>query len=158
MRNKEFHTVRGYQLLEQNKRLLTSAMEDYLEMIYRNSVQEGFLRINKLAELLNVKASSASKMVQKLGERGLLIYEKYGIIILTEEGKEIGKYLLNRHNVIEGFLKTIGISENILVETELIEHHISSHTLKNINMLNHFFSKNPKIMKKFEEFKNDYQD
>ena len=68
MNNKGFHTVRGYQLLEQNKRLLTSAMEDYLEMICRNSLQDGYIRINKLAELLNVKASSASKMVQKLGD------------------------------------------------------------------------------------------
>jgi len=32
MINKGFHTVRGYQLMEQDHRLLTSAMEDYLEM------------------------------------------------------------------------------------------------------------------------------
>jgi len=35
MENSEFHTVRGYQLIEQEKKLLTSAMEDYLEMIFR---------------------------------------------------------------------------------------------------------------------------
>ena len=158
MENKEFHTVRGYQLLEQNKKQLTSAMEDYLEMICRNSEQEGFMRMNKLAELLNVKASSASKMVQKLGEIGLLKYEKYGIIILTDDGKEVGRYLLNRHKIIEGFLKTIGISESLLVETELIEHNISPNTLKNINMLNKFFSNNPETMKMFEEFKTVYRE
>lgn len=158
MNNKEFHTVRGYQLLEQNKKILTSAMEDYLEMICRNSLKEGYLRINKLAELLNVKASSASKMVQKLGELGLLNYEKYGIIILTENGKEIGKFLLNRHNIIEEFLRTIGINENLLVETELIEHNISSNTLKNIKMLNEFFEKKPEIINMFEKFKISYLD
>ena len=72
MDNKDFHTVRGYQLIDQNKKLLTSAMEDYLEMICRSVEKEGYLRINKLAGLLNVKASSASKMVQKLGAMGLL--------------------------------------------------------------------------------------
>ncbi len=33
-------------------------------------------------------------------------YEKYGIIQLTGgEGKSLGKFLLNRHNIIEEFLK-----------------------------------------------------
>ena len=158
MEKMEFHTVRGYQLLKKNKKLLTSAMEDYLEMIYRNSGPDGFLRTNKLAELLHVKASSASKMVRKLGELGLLKYEKYGVITLSEEGKEIGKYLLNRHNVIEEFLKTIGIRENILLETELIEHNVSSMTLRNINILVRFLMSNPEILKRFEEFKNAYRE
>lgn len=153
MDDNSFHTVRGYQLLEQNKKLLTSAMEDYLEMICRNSLNGGYLRINRLAGLLNVKASSASKMVQKLGILGLLKYEKYGIIILTENGIKIGEFLLCRHNIIEEFLKMIGINENLLVETELIEHNISLNTLNNIQMLNKFIEKNPQIKSMFEEFK-----
>lgn len=79
----KFHTVRGYQLLMQNKNLLTSSMEDYLEMIYRNSLTEGYVRINTISELLNVAAPSATKMVQKLSKLGLLQYKKYGIILLT---------------------------------------------------------------------------
>ena len=81
--NKKFHTVRGYQILDQNKKLLTSGMEDYLEMIYRNSLVDGYMRINTLSELLNVQASSTTKMVQKLTTLGLLDYKKYGIIFLT---------------------------------------------------------------------------
>lgn len=153
MNNSKFRTVRGYQLLEQNKRLLTSAEEDYLEMIYRNSIQEGYLRINKLADLLNVKASSASRMVQKLGLIGMLKYEKYGIVILTESGKEIGEFLLHRHRVIESFLKNIGIGQNVLVETELIEHNVSTNTLRCIEMLNLFFDERSEISKEFELFK-----
>ena len=42
--SKEFYTVRGYHLLEQNKRLITPAMEDYLEMIYRCGLQEGYIK------------------------------------------------------------------------------------------------------------------
>lgn len=149
---KEFHTVRGYQLLEQNKGLLTSAMEDYLEMIYRNSLQDCYLRINKLAELLNVKASSASKMVQKLGELGFIDYEKYGIVILTESGKELGKFLLGRHGIIEDFLRFLEC-DDVLVQTELIEHNINTHTLKNIKILNDFFISNQEIVDKFKKYK-----
>ncbi|WP_010251904.1 metal-dependent transcriptional regulator [Acetivibrio cellulolyticus] len=148
----KFHTVRGYQLLEQNKKLLTSAMEDYLEMIYRNSLVEGYMRINTLSELLNVAASSATKMVQKLSALGLLNYKKYGIILLTEDGKEVGKFLLQRHHVIESFLKSLGVCEDVLTETELIEHTVSASTLQKINTFNKFLEQNPDIFEKYEQF------
>ncbi|MDP4133761.1 MAG: iron dependent repressor, metal binding and dimerization domain protein [Bacillota bacterium] len=148
----KFHTVRGYQLLEQNKKLLTSAMEDYLEMIYRNSFEKGYIRINTLSELLNVAAPSATNMVQKLGKLGLLDYKKYGIISLTGNGREIGEFLLQRHNIIELFLKNLGVRENALLETELIEHNISADTLYNINIFNKFLEKNPDFIQKYEEF------
>ena len=80
MSNKEFHTFRGYEMIKKNKDHLTPSMEDYLEMIYRHCQEGGYVRINQLAEKLNVKASSASKTVSKLAEMGYLDYEKYGII------------------------------------------------------------------------------
>jgi len=146
----KFHTVRGYHLLEQKQKLLTSAMEDYLEMIYRNSLVEGYIRINTLSELLNVQAPSATKMVQKLTKLGLTDYKKYGIIFLSESGKEIGKLLLERHNVIETFLKNLGVVESILIETELIEHAVTTNTLNKINILNKMFEQNPEIKRKYE--------
>jgi len=151
----KFHTVRGYQLLEQNKKLLTSSMEDYLEMIYRNSLTEGYMRINTLSELLNVAASSATKMVQKLSKLGLVDYKKYGIISLTEDGKELGKFLLERHNIIESFLKNLGVEENILIETELIEHNVSVSTLQKISTFNKFLQQNPDIFEKYKQFSQD---
>lgn len=151
---KDFHTVRGYQLLEQNKRHLTSAMEDYLEMIYRNSMEEGYLRIGKLAELLNVRAPSASKMVQRLSEYGLLKFKKYGIIVLNDNGKEIGEYLINRHKAIEAFLKLLGCEDDILQQTELIEHDINPELLINIQILSNFLVENEEILVKFNDYKN----
>ncbi len=148
----KFHTVRGYQLLSQNKNLLTSAMEDYLEMIYRNSLVEGYMRVNTLSELLNVAAPSATKMVQKLSKLGLLDYKKYGIIFLTENGREIGKFLLDRHNTIQVFLNNLGVSEDILVETELIEHYVSVTTLNKIELFNKFLVNNPEILNKLSNF------
>ncbi|HEX2926188.1 MAG TPA: iron dependent repressor, metal binding and dimerization domain protein [Ruminiclostridium sp.] len=148
----KFHTVRGYQLLSQNKNLLTSAMEDYLEMIYRNSLVEGYMRVNTLSELLNVAAPSATKMVQKLNKLGMLDYKKYGIIFLTENGREIGKFLLERHNSIQEFLNNLGVSEDILTETELIEHYVSLATLNKIELFNKFLINNPETSKKLSEF------
>lgn len=150
---KKFHTVRGYQLLEQKRNTLTPAMEDYLEMIYRASQKDGYIRLTNLSALLNVRAPSATKMVQKLSRLELLHYKKYGIIFLTESGKEIGQFLLERHNSIERFLRFLGVGENLLVETELIEHHISLHTLQLLGYFNRFLEENPYVREQFNSFK-----
>lgn len=148
-----FHTVRGYELQRNNKNMLTSALEDYLEMIYRNSLSEAYIRVNILAQLLNVKASSASKMVKKLGQLGLVNYEKYGIVTLTDEGTKLGEFLLKRHNTIENFLSFIGCKENALIQTELIEHIISTDTVKNMQILYDFFESNKDILEKYKDYK-----
>nr|WP_253197472.1 iron dependent repressor, metal binding and dimerization domain protein [Clostridium algidicarnis] len=151
----EFYTVRGYELKREGKDMMTPALEDYLEMIYRNSMNEDYIRINILAKLLNVKDSSASKMVKKLGELKLVNYEKYGIVTLTEEGKKLGEFLLNRHNVIEDFLFLIGCKDDILLQAELIEHTITPDTVNNIKILNIFFEKNKDVLEKYTNYKRD---
>jgi len=114
--------------------------------------------MKNLAQQLNVQASSATKTVQKLTEMGLLSYEKYGIIQLTEEGKRIGDYLLKRHQIVEAFLENIGVQDNILRQTEMIEHHLTVDTVNKIDILNNFFKKYPEIHKQFFRFKMNFQD
>lgn len=150
---KNFHTVRGYQLLNIKNNILTSSMEDYLEMIYRNCVQDGHIRISQLSQNLNVRPSSSTKIVQKLTQLGLVDYKRYGIIKLTKEGQEIGEVLLKRHETVEQFLKNIGIEETLLRDTEMMEHDISSDTLEAMFILNEFFRLNPEIKNSYENFR-----
>ncbi|MDI6705273.1 MAG: iron dependent repressor, metal binding and dimerization domain protein [Bacillota bacterium] len=149
----EFYTFRGYQLLKQNKKNLTASMEDYMEMIYRQCKEEGYVRINSLARQLNVSAPSASKNVQKLARLGLISYEKYGIIQLTGDGREMGEFLLNRHRVLEAFLVKIGVRDSVLKDTEMIEHHISMETFRCIEVFNDFLEQHPDIVESFEKYR-----
>lgn len=153
MRGEDFFTFSEYMKKEDNS--LTASMEDYLEMIYRLSNELGFTRIHELAGALNVQPPSATKMVQKLAEFKLIKYEKYGVILLEEEGKRLGEALLKRHNAIESFLKLLGVSESILEETEKIEHTISNQTLKCINDFIKFFKSRPDIIGEFEAYRNE---
>ncbi|HSH36768.1 metal-dependent transcriptional regulator [Schnuerera sp.] len=155
-RQYEFYTVRGYKMMNAEKKLLTSSMEDYLEMIYRICKKEDYVRMSHLAKKLNVRPSSATKIVQKLRDLGIVDYQKYGIIQLTDKGERLGKFLLKRHNIIEEFLKNIGTEDTRLKDTEMIEHGVSFNTLKNIDLLNKFLLDNPNIIQQFEEFKRDY--
>lgn len=150
--NEDFFTFREY--MKKEYELLTASMEDYMEMIYRLSRDSGFTRVHDLAESLNVQPPSATKMIQKLSEIKLVKYEKYGIIVLTEEGKQTGKALLERHNIIESFLKLIGITKGVLEETEKIEHTISTETLQYLKDFIDFIKENPSIISDFENYRN----
>lgn len=126
-------------------------MEDYLEMIYRHSLTESYMRINTLSRLLNVRPPSATSMVKKLTAIGLLKYKKYDIIFLTDKGAQLGNFLLERHRIIETFLKNLGVTENTLVDTERIEHILSSETLNRFIAFNKFINDNPSVARKLSE-------
>ena len=126
----KFYTLKGYNMKKETN--LTNSMEDYLEMICRLMDDKRYIRVNSLAEKLNVKPSSASKMVLKLKERGYVYFEKYGVIMLTEKGREQGKYLLYRHDILHKFFCLVNKSENELEQVEQIEHFINRDTIENI--------------------------
>ncbi|MGE5455560.1 MAG: transcriptional regulator MntR [Ignavibacteriales bacterium] len=152
MNNNDFLTFSNY--MKKDKKMLTASMEDYLEMIYRLSSNANFTRINDLSKALNVHPPSATRMVQRLGKLNYLKYEKYGMIILKGKGLKLGKLLLTRHNTIESFLSLLGISkEEVVKETEKIEHTVSAETTKCLNDYINFAKDNPDVITKFKEYR-----
>ena len=129
----DFYTQKGYQM--RSDKLVTSAMEDYLEMICRQARMEGYARINFLAHRLNVRPSSASKMVYQLRELGLVSFEKYGLIRPTEEGAALGDYLLHRHDQLHRFFCWVNGTTDELEQVEQVEHSINETTLRNLAAL-----------------------
>lgn len=129
-----FRTARGYTLENKKNGELTSAMEDYLEMINRLSETTGYTRVGILSDKLQVKPSSSSKMISKLISLNYLVNDGNGNIKLTQKGAEVSDYLIERHRIVERFLKMLGAND-ILQETEMIEHCISHETAKRIDIL-----------------------
>ncbi len=150
--NSGFRTSRGYQIISQQEGALTSSMEDYLEMIYRECSQSGYTRVGQVSEMLHVKPSSASKMIFKLTDMGYLKYDRYEIIQLTEKGKTAGEALLRRHTIIEDFLRSVG-SPNSLEETELIEHSLSDATVESLHALNEYFRSDARAESGYREMR-----
>ncbi len=156
VRDNEFRTVRGYELIKQQNSSngLTPSMEDYLEMIYRLSLLDGYVRVNTLAEMLHVQSPSVTRTVQKLAELEQVKYHRYGIIQLTERGEELGHYLLRRHETVSLFLQNIGAGASQFVDTELIEHHLSRRTVGQLEKLNDWF-RQPGVRERFQQFAGD---
>src|SRR6185437_8522015 len=122
----------------------TPTMEDYIEQIYLLIVNKGYARVSDIAEALEVHPSSVTKMVQKLDRDKYLIYERYRGLILTPKGKKIGKRLVERHDLLEEFLRIIGVQEKYIYDdVEGIEHHLSWDSIERIGDIVQFFEENP---------------
>lgn len=121
----------------------TPSMEDYLERIYMLIEEKGYARVSDIAEALEVHPSSVTKMVQKLDKSDYLVYERYRGLILTAKGNKIGKRLVYRHELLEDFMKIIGVDEShIYQDVEGIEHHISWDAIDRIGDLVQYFQEN----------------
>lgn len=125
-------------------RMPTPSMEDYIEQIYLLIEEKGYARVSDIAENLSVHPSSVTKMVQKLDHEKYLIYEKYRGLVLTANGKKVGKRLVYRHELLEQMLRLIGVKEeNIYQDVEGIEHHLSWNAIDRIGDLVEFFEESP---------------
>ncbi|WEG14301.1 transcriptional regulator MntR [Pullulanibacillus sp. KACC 23026] len=118
----------------------TPSMEDYIERIYLLIEDKGYARVSDIAEALEVHPSSVTKMVQRLDKDQYLVYEKYRGLVLTPKGKKLGKRLVFRHELLEDFLKVIGVKpETIYSDVEGIEHHLSWDAIDRIGDLVQYF-------------------
>ncbi|KMK76978.1 transcriptional regulator MntR [Alkalihalobacillus pseudalcaliphilus] len=130
----------------------TPSMEDYLERIYLLIEEKGYARVSDIAEALEVHPSSVTKMVQKLDKSDYLVYERYRGLILTAKGKKIGKRLVYRHDLLEDFMKMIGVNEDtIYQDVEGIEHHLSWDAIDRIGDLVQYFQEDEKRLYDLKE-------
>lgn len=154
----EFHTFRGYTLAQFERDDLSASMEDYLEMIYRLSRTDGFTRVNDLAQALNVQPPSVTRMIRRLHGRGLLQYERYGVVLLTERGQKVGSYLLERHEMLEEFLRIIGVRHRLLENVERIEHNLTPEATECLFLLVDFLRENPAVREQFDRYRGERQE
>lgn len=130
----------------------TPSMEDYLERIYILIEEKGYARVSDIAEALEVHPSSVTKMVQKLDKSDYLIYERYRGLILTAKGKKVGKRLVYRHELLEDFLRLIGVDNtHIYRDVEGIEHHLSWDAIDRIGDLVQYFQESEGRVKQLRE-------
>lgn len=129
--------------------MATPGMEDYIEHIYFHLEEKGVARVSDVAETLDVLPSSVTKMVQRLDREGYVYYERYKGLELTEKGLKFGKKLLRRHELLEQFLRVIGVDEeNIYGDVEGIEHHLSWNAIDRITDLVEMLEKDNTFVEK----------
>ncbi len=105
---------------------LSSAMEDYLEVIYHLEQEHRIARVRDIAERLNVRMSSVTSALRTLSSRGLLKYDPHQFISLTEEGIRQAQDIVRKHRVLKRFLvKVLKIDDPAAEDNACrMEHHL----------------------------------
>jgi DtxR family transcriptional regulator, Mn-dependent transcriptional regulator len=106
----------------------SSAVEDYAKAIYALETRGGgAVTNNALAERLGVTPGSASGMVRKLDELGLVSHVPYKGVVLTDSGRKVALEVLRHHRLLELYLaESLGLPwDRVHAEAEVLEHHIS---------------------------------
>ncbi len=86
---------------------LSPALEDYLRAVHRIESKQRVARPRDVGRAQNVAASTVTAALQSLAEKGLINYEPYGLITLTEQGRAKAQQLADRHLIIKEFLEKI---------------------------------------------------
>jgi Mn-dependent DtxR family transcriptional regulator len=108
----------------------SSAEQDYLEAIEELIERKGYAKVVEIAERLNLKGSSVTRMIQKLARNGFLKYEKYRGITMTEAGRRTAIEMKQCHQLLRNFLITVGVDPKTADDdAEGMEHHVSKKTL-----------------------------
>ena len=111
---------------------LQESGEMYLESILVLS-KKGPVRSIDIVDYMNYSKPSVSRAVGILKDGGYITVDKSGYITLTESGLDIALKIYERHEVISGFLKMIGVdSETASLDACKIEHHLSDATFSAI--------------------------
>ncbi len=82
----------------------SESSEMYLKTIAELSLSAEVLPVTTLAEHLSISTVSASEMVHKLQEQGLVEHRPYKGVRLTDEGSRRANVVLRRHRLWERFL------------------------------------------------------
>ncbi|MBP5276420.1 MAG: metal-dependent transcriptional regulator [Lachnospiraceae bacterium] len=110
--------------------------EDYLECILILNKTESSVRSIDIARRIGVTKPTVSSMIKKLLENNYINIDDDKYITLTDKGLEKAKKVYEKHLMLGGFLRKIGVSkEKALEEAGLIEHIIGEETYECLERL-----------------------
>jgi len=108
--------------------MLSAKMEDYLKAIYEIKQRDGEpVSTSSIADVLDVTPPTATSMMEKLEDRGLVEREKYKGVELTREGETVALEVIRHHRLLETYLaEQLGYDwATVHEEADTLEHHIS---------------------------------
>ena len=103
--------------------------ENYLEAILVLGQKNGQVRSIDVAHYTGFSKPSISRAVGLLRDNGYVSIDQYGLLHLTDEGREIAESIYERHTVLTAFLTALGVEREVAAEDACrIEHVLSAET------------------------------
>ena len=124
---------------------LQESGEMYLETIYVLSQKNPSVRAIDVGEYMGYSKPSVSRAMSILKKGGFVKTDDFGILSLTDAGREVAETMYERHTLLSAFLSSIGVSTDTATEDACkIEHYISAETFDAIKNFVHKMEKEGK--------------
>lgn len=121
--------------------MTSTRWEQYIETIDEVQRKKGYAKVVDVAQVLDVGLPTVTEMFQKLSEAGLVNYEKYSGVTLTEEGQAMANGLHEKHETLKEFLTILGVPVGVAdSDACAIEHNVSGETLDRLTSFVSFVS------------------
>jgi DtxR family manganese transport transcriptional regulator len=105
--------------------------EDYVEAIMQLITDRGEARVRDLASMMGVSHVTVTRIVARLARQGLVEAQPYRPVSLSAAGRRLAARIRERHEVVLGFLRSLGIpARQAEIDAEGIEHHVSDATIR----------------------------
>ena len=121
--------------------LPSSTVENYLKAIYQGQCSlpraERLVSMGFVASAVGVTPGTATTMVKTLAEAGLVDYEPYSGVRLSDKGERLAGLVLRRHRLVELLLvQVMGMSwAEVHDEAEHLEHVVSERLIERIDQM-----------------------
>ena len=114
--------------------MVSKASEEYLKTMYILQIQNKEIRVTDIANQMNLSKPSVNKAINNLKENGLVDYETYGKIELTENGIDLAKKILEAYDISYVFFKDVlGLTEeSAKSEAEKLKLTMEDNTINNL--------------------------
>lgn len=120
---------------------LTANMEDYIEKIALLAETNKVVRVRDIAKGLGITMPSVTAALNKLKEKKLINYEKYGYVELTAKGKKTAATIYSKHTFLKKFFSNMLRMSKHAAEEEAcrLEHHLSPEACMLLNRMLEFY-------------------
>jgi DtxR family Mn-dependent transcriptional regulator len=104
--------------------MASQAEENYLKALFTLSEEGGDVNISQLSNMLQVTKPTTNSMVKNLQKQGLVIYERYRPLKLTDDGRKAAARVIRKHRLTEMYLvEKMGFGwEEVHAIAEQVEH------------------------------------
>ncbi len=132
--------------------MATHREEDYLEAILHVVRKKGYARVGDIAKHLDCSAATVTEMFGRLSRNGMVNYEKYGGVTLTEKGMGIGIEVDRRHGILKEFFLMLGVPEETAdLDACEVEHSIHPETMKRLSSILILLQEDKGLRQKFRD-------
>ncbi len=122
--------------------VLSESLEDYLEIIFNLISEKRVARVKDIAKLKDVRMASVTGALKRLAQENLIEYKAREFVLLTPEGENLARQLVQRHEFLTNFLVDILKVEPSIAEEDAcaMEHYLHIETIERFAGLYEFLT------------------